>query len=362
MSWSFRIGRIAGTDVKLHVTFLLLLGWVALSGRAEGGTAEALSSVVRILALFACVLLHEFGHIFAARRYGVLTPDVILLPIGGVARLSRIPEEPKQEIVIALAGPAVNAVLAGIFYAVLMVGGQARWSGVTDLFDGPLVLSLITANVVLLAFNLIPAFPMDGGRVLRALLATRMPFVRATRTAARIGQMLALIGGVYGLLHQDAWFLLVAAFVFLAAGAEAAAAETRAAGRGVTVAQMMVTDFGTLKVYATIADAVALLLAGEQREFPVVDNLGHVEGMLTRDHLIRALSERGPGSPVSQAMAAAVPTVSPQLPFGDALTVLRASRQPALPVVDASGTVIGMLTMDNITDLLLVRRAQGETG
>ena len=358
MSWSFRIGRIAGTDVKVHVTFLLLLGWVALRGNADGGSAGALDNVVRMLALFACVLLHEFGHITAARRYGVHTPDVILLPIGGVARLSRIPEAPREEIVIALAGPVVNLVIFGGIYAGLALAGALPGLEMSDPFAGPLLVSLMAVNLWLLLFNLIPAFPMDGGRVLRALIAMRLPYVRATRAAARVGQFLAMLGGFVGFYQQDLSLMLVAAFVFLAAGAEAAAVETRVAGRGVTVSQMMVTDFHTVRVYSTIADAVALLLAGEQREFPVVDNLGRVEGMLTRDHLIRGLTQHGPGAPVSQAMATGVPSVPPHLSFGDALAALRESRLPALPVVDQGGALVGMLTMDNVTDLLLVRRAR----
>ena len=217
----------------------------------------------------------------------------------------------------------------------------------------------MAVNLLLLVFNLAPAFPMDGGRVLRALIAMRLPYVRATRAAARVGQFLAMGGGLWGLYHQDISLMLVAAFVFLAAGAEAAAVETRVAGRGVTVSQMMVTDFRTLRVYATIADAVALLLAGEQREFPVVDNLGHVEGMLTRDHLIRGLSRKGPDAAVSEAMTASMPTISPTLGFQDALDRLRASGLPALPVVDEQGSLVGLLSRDNIADLLLVRRARG---
>ena len=361
MRWSFRIGRIAGTDVKVHFTFLLLLGWVGLRAGMDGGTQVAVYEVIGLLALFACVLLHEFGHIFAARRYGIHTPDVILLPIGGVARLSRIPEEPRQEIAIALAGPAVNLVIFGVLAGVLALAGEAPWAEMRHPLEamvGPLGMSLMAANLLLLLFNLLPAFPMDGGRVLRALIATRLPYVQATRAAAQVGQLFAMAGGLWGLYGQNLSLVLVAAFVFLAAGAEAAAVETRAAGRGVTVSQMMVTDFHTLRVYATIADAVAMLLAGEQREFPVVDNLGHVEGMLTRDHLIQGLTHHGPQATVSQAMATGVPAVAPDLPFAEALGLLRGSRQPALPVVDKAGTLVGMLTMDNVTDLLLVRRAQ----
>ncbi len=358
MSWSFRIGRIKGTDVKVHLTFLLLLGWVAWRDMSDAGSAAAIMGVLQLLALFGCVLLHEFGHITAARHFGILTPDVILLPIGGVARLSRIPEEPRQELVIALAGPAVNLVIAAVLFAGLSLAGRVPYLGLESLFDQRFLPWLLASNLGLLLFNLIPAFPMDGGRVLRALLAMRLPYARATRTAARVGQALA-VGGVYlGFSRHVPELLLVAAFVFLAAGAEAAAVETRVAGRGMRVADMMVTDFRTLRVYATIADAVALLLAGEQREFPVVDNLDHVEGMLTRDHLIRALSQHGPGAPVSDAMAPNVPTVTPDVGFGEALAALRAARLPALPVVDG-GRLVGLLTMDNVADLLLVRRARG---
>ena len=175
MGWSFRIGRIAGTDVKVHVTFLLLLAWIALSSRADGGTTAAVESVIGLLALFACVLLHEFGHIFAAKRYGIHTPDVILLPIGGVARLSRIPEEPRQEIAIALAGPMVNLVIAAAIFAGLALTGYEPSGWISHPFsaiEGPPLVSLMAVNLLLLVFNLAPAFPMDGGRVLRALIAS----------------------------------------------------------------------------------------------------------------------------------------------------------------------------------------------
>jgi CBS domain-containing protein len=198
---------------------------------------------------------------------------------------------------------------------------------------------------------------MDGGRVLRALLASRLGLLRGTRIAASLGQTLAVLGGLYGLTRSEPLLVLVAFFVFLGANAEAATVETRLAGQGLRVSQMMVTDFRTIPVHATLSQAVELLLSGEQREFPVLDNLGRTEGILTRDNLIRGLSQNGPTSSVAHAMTTGVPTVQPTLGFQDALERLRASRLPALPVVDGAGALVGLLTMDNITDLLLVRRA-----
>ena len=358
MKWSYRIGRIAGTDIKVHVTFLLLVGLWAFSGYKEGGLGGALAGALALLALFACILLHEFGHIRMAARFGVRTPDVILLPIGGVARLERIPEEPRQELLIALAGPAVTLAIIVALYLVLELTGSSVTLGQLSP-EAPFLAQLLAINIYLLLFNLVPAFPMDGGRVLRALLSSRLGLVRGTRIAASLGQMLAIAGGVYGFVADQPFLILIAFFVFLGANAEASAVETRVAGQGLNVGQMMVTDFRTIPIHATLSQAVDLLLSGEQREFPVVDNLGRTEGILTRDNLIRGLSQRGADSSVAEAMTADVPIVPPTLGFQEAVERLRSSRLPALPVVDGAGALVGLLTQDNITDHLLVRRAGG---
>jgi Zn-dependent protease/CBS domain-containing protein len=357
MRWSYRIARIAGTDIKMHFTFLLLVIWSTVQGYQDGGAMGAVSQTGFMLALFACVVLHEFGHILMARRFGIRTPDVILLPIGGVARLERIPDEPKQEFFIAIAGPLVTAAIAALLFLWLMATGQLALLETAPFEALSLSARLMEANTFLLVFNLIPAFPMDGGRVLRSLLATRLGLVRATRIATSVGQMLAIAGGLYALAHGMVLPALVALFVFMGASAETSAIETRLAGAGLQVAQMMVTQFRAIPVHATLADAVDLLLAGEQREFPVVDNYGRTEGMLTRDNLIHGLRERGPQSTVGQAMTTAAPSVSPTLGFTEALERLRASGLPAIPVIDAAGTLVGLLTMENISELLLVRRA-----
>ncbi len=358
MRWSYSIGRVAGTDIKVHVTFILLLAWLAFTEYSVRGGAAALEITLFVLALFGCVTLHEFGHILMARRFGVRTPDVLLLPIGGVARLERIPEEPRQELLIAIAGPVVTLLIAAALYAALRVAGSPDPLATLSLESGPFAAKLMAVNIWLLGFNLIPAFPMDGGRVLRALLATRVGLVRATRAAAVVGQVLAVGMGLVGLSsHGSPMLILIAFFVFIGAATEASAVETRLAAQGLDVAQMMVTQFRTIPIHATLAQAVDLLLAGEQREFPVVDNLGHAEGLLTRENLIRGLRERGPESTVAEAMTSPAPTVSPSTPFQEGLERLRASGLPALPVVDTAGALVGLLTMENISELLLVRRA-----
>ena len=362
MSWSFRFARLFGVDVKIHYTFLLLLLMQWVGGYSAGGMEAAALRTALTVAIFGCVVLHEFGHIFTARRFGIQTRDVILLPIGGVARIERLPETPREEFLIAIAGPLVNVVIAALLYLALRATGQALQDLVEPHSARDLFNDLLIANLFLFGFNLVPAYPMDGGRILRALLNARLGLLRATRLAAKIGQGLAMFAGLYGLLRGDPMLLLVALFVFFGAGAEAAAVETREAGRGIVVDQMMVTRFVPIPVHARLREAVDLLLAGEQREFPVVDNLGRVEGVLTRENLIKGLSERGPDATVGEAMTSPVQALQTGLSFEAALAQLRASGLPALPVLGPDGGLVGLLTMDNITELILVRRAVGPHG
>jgi Zn-dependent protease len=364
MQWSFRIGRVGGTDIKIHVTWLALVAWYGFSAYADGGGAAAFGSVVFLLALFTCVLLHEFGHILMARRFGVRTHDVILLPIGGLARLERMPDEPRQELLIAAAGPAVTLGIALAIFGVLrLLGAPVDTAGLTAGQSG-LPQEILWVNVVLLVFNLLPIFPMDGGRMFRALLAMRLGLTRATRIAARVGQAGALLLGLSGLgffadwgVSTNGFLVLIAVFVYFAASAEVAAVETRAAGRGLTVQELMITQYVALPVHATLQQAADTLLAGEQREFPVVDNWGRVEGLLTRDGLIQGLAQLGGGATVERAMARGFQSLPRSLSFEEALDRLGRSGLPALPVVDQAGALVGLLTRDNVTDVLLVRRA-----
>lgn len=228
MKWSWRIGRLSGIDLYVHATFVLLLAWVAVREWAFGAVAIA-AALVYIVALFAIVVLHELGHALTARRYGIRTRDIILLPIGGVARLERMPRDPRQELLVALAGPAVNVAIAIVLYALVRLTGTAPSA---DLYAVDILAStrdfayqLVFVNIMLAVFNLIPAFPMDGGRVLRALLAMRMSsYVRATAIAARVGRVLAVVLGFVGVYEfQNPFWVLIALFVWMGAGSEAAA-------------------------------------------------------------------------------------------------------------------------------------------
>src|SRR5438132_4339536 len=231
MGWSIPIFRIAGIQLRIHITFLLLIAWIAFAYYAQGGSPAAIGGVLFILLLFACVVLHEFGHALAGKAFGINTPDITLLPIGGVARLERIPDEPLQELVIAAAGPAVTALIAlGAFIG----GGSWDYPPTTKTSIPDL---LFTMNVVLLLFNLLPAFPMDGGRVLRALLATHMNYARATQVAATVGQAFAFFFGIIGLFgvpgiyNANPFLIFIAFFVYIGASQEAALAQMRDVSR-----------------------------------------------------------------------------------------------------------------------------------
>ncbi|HUG28294.1 MAG TPA: site-2 protease family protein, partial [Gemmatimonadales bacterium] len=184
MRWSFNLLTIAGTQIRVHLTFLLLLGWLAWGAAQSGGAAAAAGITLFLLAIFFCILLHEFGHIIMARRFGIRTPEVLLSPIGGLARLERMPDEPRQELLVALAGPAVTAVIVAVLWGTLAItGGSVQPVLLGQAALPNLVPGLMWVNIYLLAFNMIPAFPMDGGRVLRAVLAQRKGMVAGTRIA-----------------------------------------------------------------------------------------------------------------------------------------------------------------------------------
>src|SRR5882762_7189715 len=260
MSWSINIGSIAGTAVRIHITFVLFLGWIFFATYAAEGSDAAFASLVFVVLLFACVLAHEFGHIFTARAFGVATPDVTLLPIGGLARLERIPEKPQEEFLIAIAGPLVNVAIS--FGLVLLAGAHLNMSDLATVESTKvsLVDRLAAVNLFLALFNMIPAFPMDGGRVLRALLATRLGFVRATEVAAFIGQGLAFALGFAGLLAQNPILVFIGIFVYLAASGEAHSVAMRAMSQGVPVGTAMMTKFATLAPEADVEEAVQTLL------------------------------------------------------------------------------------------------------
>lgn len=356
MKWSWKLGRFAGIDVFIHATFLLLLAWIALSEwLQQRSLAATISSVVFIVALFACVVLHEYGHALTARRYGIKTRDITLLPIGGVARLERIPEDPQQELWVALAGPAVNIVLAGALYVWLsLVNGLAPLSGFTAL-QGPLLNRLMAANIILALFNLIPAFPMDGGRVARALLATRMEYTQATHVAATLGQGIAFLFGMLGLFINP-FLMFVALFVWIGASQEASATQMRSSLSGIPINQAMVTDFHVLSPQDTLTHAVNLVLSTSQQDFPVVEN-GEVVGVLTNKDLLAALADKGEAHAVGEVMRRDIRVADVSDMLETVFERLQECRCRTVPVAQG-GRLVGLMTTENLGEFLMVQAAR----
>ncbi|HLK80499.1 MAG TPA: site-2 protease family protein [Xanthobacteraceae bacterium] len=361
MSWSVNIGSIAGTAIRIHVTFLLLLVFFFLQGwAAAGSVSDGVNSVVFVVLVFACVLAHEFGHIFTARAFGVETPDVTLLPIGGVARLARIPEKPREEFLIAIAGPLVNVAIGIVLIAVTAAHLSVAHLAAMESPKVSMIDRLAALNLFLAAFNMIPAFPMDGGRVLRALLAIRLGHLRATEIAAAIGQWTAFGFGLIGLLSGNFILIFIAFFVYLAAASEAQMVSLRAMSRDVPVTAAMVTRFATLTGNEHIDAAVETLLQTSQTEFPVVDSSYRLIGLVGRAEIIRALRELGPSAPVSDVMVKDIPTIERSHRLEEAFRLLQEKSVPAVGVVDYAGRLIGLVTAETVGEMLMVRKALPE--
>ncbi|NUM67496.1 site-2 protease family protein [candidate division KSB1 bacterium] len=328
MKWSWKLGEIAGIGIYVHATFLLLLGWVALS--------------------------HYIAGALTAKRFGIQTRDITLLPIGGVARLERMPDDPKQELWVALAGPAVNVVLAAVLYiAIALTSGPPSLSNL-NMVSGNFWEKLLWVNVSLAAFNLLPAFPMDGGRVLRALLAMRMSYVRATQIAAHVGQGMALLFGFIGLFYNP-FLVFIALFVWMGASQEASMVQMKSALGGIPIQAAMIKDFRTLAPSDSLERAVEHILAGFQQDFPVVEQ-ERVVGVLTRNDLLKALSQRGTKGRVEDAMQRQFETADPNEMLETVFARLNGNGCHSLPLM-RNGRLTGIVTMDNVGEFLMVQAA-----
>lgn len=356
MNWSWKIATIRGIGVYVHWTFLIIVAWTLFVHYGQGeDTATALKGVGFVLAVFGCVLLHELGHALAAQQFGIPTKDITLLPIGGLARLERIPEEPLQELWVAIAGPLVNVVIAGILF--LVTGGLAGLEHVASqeqFVRGPFLQELMLINIFLVVFNLLPAFPMDGGRVLRALLAMKMDYVRATKVAASVGQFMAILFGFVGLFN-NIFLLFIALFVYLGAQEEANAVQVRSLFRGIPVRDAMITHFRALTPRDPLSLATKELLAGTQQDFPVVDG-DKVVGLLTRAELMKAISEGGTDLPVDQVMRRDCPSVTETAMLDQVFPRMREGNCSSVPVL-RNGRLVGMLNLENVGEFLMIQSA-----
>jgi len=349
--WAFRIVVVNEIPIRVHFTFLLFLLWIALT------SASAIQSVMLVLAIFGCVLLHELGHALTARKFGIETRDITLYPIGGVAMLTGRPR-PRQELWIALAGPAVNLGIAGILFAALVIsnGGIPTMASIVN---GQTSLGvLLAANLSLAVFNMIPAFPMDGGRVLRAYLGLRMAEAKATYIAAIVGQGLSIIFGILGLVLGSPILMLIAFFVFLGAGQEVTTTRTRTFLQGRPIKDAMQSRFRWLEGGDSLDTAANALLAGSQRDFPVRTG-DQVIGILTREDLAQGMAEAGPSAYVAGHMRRDVKTAHPNLPLEMALDMFtKDDMTPILLMEDDQ--VIGLVTADNLAEFVMLEHARRE--
>jgi len=362
MGGSFKIGRVFGIDVKVHWSFFLLLAFFGyLAFRDSGSFGDALVTVGIVVALFFCVLLHEFGHSLVAIRLGSEVQDITLLPIGGLARMKSLPERPIDEVKVAVAGPLVNVVLAPVFFglALLFGGSISVPTNILSVVGASLenLVALGTINVALVVFNLIPAFPMDGGRVLRGLLATRLGPVRATDISSTIGQGFAVLFILFGIFSNNFLLAIVGFFVFLGASGEAQLVRQREHMRGLTVADVMGTKGRTETVtpYHNFGQILDSVIHGYQEDFPVLDEDGHLVGIITRSEIMAAAHSPGRFDTVRDLMKTEFPTISPDADlFAEGNRVLQESGLRALPVVK-DGNLVGMLTVDDVGQAALLR-------
>lgn len=346
---AMRLARVAGIPIRLHYTFFLLLIYFGLMGR-DGAQWQG---VVFMIAVFACVVLHELGHSVVAQRFGIRVAEIVLYPIGGVARMEKLPK-PHQELWIALAGPAVNVVIAAALFMALKLSGKlVPWDRMSPA-AGHWVQYLLLLNISLALFNLIPAFPMDGGRVLRAILGMRMGEYRATQIAASIGQLLAFVFGFFALKDMNIILMFIAFFVFIGAGQEALMYQGKALVEGLAVREAMITEFRTLPVGTSLGEARELLLRTSQADFPIIHG-DEIVGLLSRNALLHGLAEHGPTGYVAGSMERDFATTSPDAGLEEIASEMQAGQTGCILVMDDS-KLVGMVTKENLAELLIVRQ------
>lgn len=359
MKWSWKVARIAGIDVFIHSTFFILIAWIGFSYWITQRSLIAVANgVIFILLLFLIVLMHEFGHSLAAKKFGIATRDITLLPIGGLARLERMPKEPKHELWVALSGPMVNLVLAVIFFGWLFFTGGLNGLTSTTVTEGTMLQRVAFANMILLLFNLIPAFPMDGGRVLRAFLAMRMEYTQATQTAATIGQGFALIFGLIGLLFNP-FLIFIAFFVWIGASQESSSVQVKEALSGIPIKRAMLTQFRTLDYTQRLSDAADAILTGYQQEFPVMKG-DEMVGILTRSALVKGLATDGPTTNIASAMDKSFVTADGNEMLEKVSERLQTCGCHTVPVFEGK-ELIGLVTMENIGEFLMIQSAMKQS-
>jgi Zn-dependent protease/predicted transcriptional regulator len=355
MKGSLKIARIAGIDIFLHWTFALLLVYILFVNYRAGGSA-LLWSFLFIMTVFFIIVLHELGHALTAKRFNINTKGITLLPIGGVAQLERMPDKPKEELWVALAGPLVNVVLAAmLFFLIPRPGSQEEMMAMMNTVNAQsFIFQLFYVNVALALFNMIPAFPMDGGRVLRAILAMRMDHMTATLIAARIGQGLAVAFMILGIFYNP-FLIFVGLFVFMGAQAEAEQARATYLLKDATVGEVAMDNYSSIQQDETIGNAVNKLLHGQGHDF-IVFNGREVAGTLNRDEIMDTLANSGKETPVKEVMNMNILRFSPHESLEKAWREMTEARVSIAIVFRGEGSV-GMVDAENIMEYIMVKSA-----
>lgn len=360
MNSSLNLGRYFGIKVQVHWTFLLIIAWAVYVGWSQGGTvASAFWMIAFVLAIFACVVLHEFGHSLTAKRYGIKTRKITLLPIGGVASLERMPEDPKQELLVAVMGPAVNVVIAALLFFfvrsqfdVLQDPEQAE-AFFQTINQQNFLLYLFITNILLVFFNAIPAFPMDGGRVLRALLSFRMDRVRATQIAANLGQIIAVFFFFIGFAYNPI-LIFIALFVFFGASGEYAMIQQMAALKGHRVREAMMSHYTTLSPDDGLQKIADLLLAGTERHFVVLREENEIAGILYNDAIVEAFRHKKTQVTAGDLMKTDFKPVGPDEDLSEIYRSVQSRRHNFFPVTD-NGRLVGTIDMENINEFMMIQ-------
>lgn len=358
MKWSLSLGRIAGIKVFIHWTFLILIGWIVIQSARQGQTStQILWTLAFLMGIFVCVFLHEMGHSLTARRYKINTRDITLLPIGGLARFENLPEDPKQELLVALAGPAVNLVIAALIFLGLSTTGllDPEALELTEINGSNFLYLLLSANLILAIFNLVPAFPMDGGRAFRALLSFKFSRVKATRIAAGLGQILAIAFVFIGLFYNPI-LLLIGIFIFLGAQAESSFAQTRDLLLGYRVADVTMEEYKTLSTEDPLSRAIDLLLDGQSTRF-LVKEQEDVVGTLNRNEMVRALSDEGRNVAIGKVMNRDLMYLDADMDLKDAFMKMQRHKHD-LVLVNRNDHLTGVLDLENIQEFIMLRGAR----
>ena len=355
MKWSMPLCHTFGIHIRIHVTFLLLLAWIAWLGWQSDGLQASLWAMAFVVCLFICIVLHELGHSLVAMRFGAEVRGITLLPIGGVASMRNIPEKPLHELLLSLAGPLVNVLIAGGL--VIVRGGFPGWSGemAVPRSAGELADDLIRTNTILVLFNLLPAFPMDGGRVLRSLLATVMPYARATAVASGTGQAIAILFMITGIVSNP-FLLIIGLFVFWGAESEGHAVHIKSLLSGVQARDAMVTDFVSLHPEDRIDRCLEYVTHRRQEDFPVLLD-GRLVGVVSKTDWMTALHKEGAQVPIAHVMRTGFISLRPDADLSRIYQDLVSLKQRLFPVIE-DGDMIGLLTPDDISRFLLVKETR----